>query len=438
MSLLKAMYAGASGLGAHAEAISVVSDNISNMNTVGFKASRARFEDILGSTVAGAVDNQAAGQGVRMGGVHASFIQGSLIASRLNTDMAIQGDGFFVLRGSFDGLQDGKFYSRDGQFHINAGGMLVNNKGLVVQGYTADSSQNLSTTLGDLEIPLTAIVPPKPSSGVVMGTNLSPNTTFIAAFDINDPQSTSHFSTSVTVYDTLGVSHNINVFFNQTSTGNWEWHAVANGSEMTDPANPTQTLTGNIQCAEGTLQFDNTGSLVADTQDAAQNNFQFFNAANQTIGFDFGTSTTEGGTGLDGTRQFDSPSTVSNIEQNGFGSGALAGMKVNLDGSIVGTFTNGERRVLAAVALARFVNNDGLIRRDAGNWAESPDSGQSLIGQAGSGGRGSVIGNNVEQSTVELAHEFVNIISYQRGFQANSRSIRTADELLTEAVNLKR
>ena len=98
MSLLKAMYAGASGLGAHAQAISVVSDNISNMNTVGFKASRARFEDILGSTVAGAVDNQAAGQGVRMGGVHASFIQGSLIASRLNTDMAIQGDGFKTLR----------------------------------------------------------------------------------------------------------------------------------------------------------------------------------------------------------------------------------------------------------------------------------------------------------------------------------------------------
>ena len=113
-------------------------------------------------------------------------------------------------------------------------------------------------------------------------------------------------------------------------------------------------------------------------------------------------------------------------------------MNVDLDGKIVGTFTNGERRVLAAVALARFVNNDGLIRRDGGHYAASPDSGQALVGRAGTGGRGSIVGNNLEQSTVELAEQFVSVISYQRGFQANSRSISTADDLLQEAVNLKR
>ena len=129
---------------------------------------------------------------------------------------------------------------------------------------------------------------------------------------------------------------------------------------------------------------------------------------------------------------------MSEILQDGYASGALAGIKVQLDGKITGTFTNGERRVLAAVALARFVNNDGLIRRDNGHYTESPDSGQALVGQAGTGGRGSIVGNNLEQSTVELANQFVNVITYQRGFQANSRSITTADQLLQEVVNLKR
>ena len=147
MSVLKSMYAAASGLLAHSEAISVASDNIANVNTVGFKTQRARFEDVLGSTVAGAVENQSSGQGVRLGGVHSLFTQGSLIASRLNTDMAIQGDGFFVLRGGYDGLQDGKFFTRQGQFNIDNEGFLSNYKGLRVQGYTADKNGNLKSTL---------------------------------------------------------------------------------------------------------------------------------------------------------------------------------------------------------------------------------------------------------------------------------------------------
>ena len=147
MSILKTMYSAASGLLAHAEAISVASDNIANVNTVGFKSQRARFEDVLGSTVAGAVDNQTSGQGVRLGGVHTVWTQGSMIGSRNNTDMAIQGDGFFVVQGAFDGVQNGKFYSRDGQFNIDNEGMLVNTAGLQVQGYVADQDENISSTL---------------------------------------------------------------------------------------------------------------------------------------------------------------------------------------------------------------------------------------------------------------------------------------------------
>jgi len=629
------MYAAASGLLAHSEAISVASDNIANVNTIGFKTQRARFEDVLGSTVAGAVENQASGQGVRLGGVHSMFTQGSLIASRLNTDMAIQGDGFFVLRGGFDGLQDGKFFTRQGQFNIDNEGYLTNYKGLRVQGYTADKNENLKSTLSDLEVPLTQIVPPKESTSVTLGANLQPNgsdnfivnepstgvlfgtggnlppqnsadyvaggfdvttlveqladtagdtfhysqtvtiydnaegeagpqahnatiyftqktatewewnavvsaaemepssltttnsdvqadgvldadaayaviaggqLTFTATgeldttanlqqsggtadqtgknnfmflntqsaqvvefnyassniqqdsgsfgitptadgslgFQSTDPEATSHFSTSVTLYDTLGVGHNVNVFFNQTKTGEWEWHALADGAEMSNETDPTLTREGeNVVLADGTITFDNNGRLMTESQ--TDKTFHFFNTdGTQLVTFDFGDNATaeadggDGGTGLGGLTQFDSASSVSAITQDGYASGALAGIKVGLDGKIRGTFTNGERRILASVALARFVNNDGLIRRDAGHYTESPDSGQALIGQAGTGGRGSIIGNNLEQSTVELANEFVSVISYQRGFQANSRSITTADQLLQEAVNLKR
>ena len=635
MSVLKSMYAAASGLLAHSEAISVASDNIANVNTVGFKTQRARFEDVLGSTVAGAVENQASGQGVRLGGVHSLFTQGSLIASRLNTDMAIQGDGFFVLRGGYDGLQDGKFFTRQGQFNIDNEGYLTNYKGLRVQGYTADQNERLKSTLSDLEVPLTQIVPPKESTAVSMGANLQPNgsedfivnepstsvlfgtggnlppqnsadyvaggfdvttlveqvantatdtfhysqtvtvydnaegeegpqahqatiyftqksatewdwnavvgademeassltttnsdvavagvmdvdakhaiiaggsLTFTASgeldttanltqsggttdqtgknnflfsntqsaqvidfnyassnikqdsgsfgitptadgslgFQSGDPETTSHFSTSVTLYDTLGVGHNVNVFFNQTATGEWEWHALADGAELTDENDATLTRAGeNVVLADGVVTFDNNGRLMTESQ--TDKTFHFFNTdGTQLVKFDLGDNATaeadggDGGTGLSGLTQFDSPSSVSAITQDGYASGSLAGIKVGLDGKIRGTFTNGERRILAAVALARFVNNDGLIRRDAGHYTESPDSGQALIGQAGTGGRGSIIGNNLEQSTVELANEFVSVISYQRGFQANSRSITTADQLLQEAVNLKR
>jgi flagellar hook protein FlgE len=607
------MYSAASGLMAHAEAISVASDNIANVNTIGFKAQRARFEDILGSTVAGAVENQASGQGVRLGGVHSLFTQGSLIGSNLNTDMAIQGDGFFVMQGAFDGQQNGRFYSRDGQFNIDNDGFMVNGAGLRVMGYSADQDENLSSTLSTLEVPLTQIVPPKASTLVNLGANLSPenNESFIVStatsqiqfgtggtlapqgtdipggfdgttvttaeasshyssnvtiydqaegeagpqahdatiwftqtgndtwtwratvpsnemgadatdpatargdgteqiviaggalsFDnttgaltagsqdagLNDflflntddptvvdfdfansnisqasgvsgitptgngslgfqsetPETTSHFSTSVIVYDTLGVGHNVNVFFNQTSTGNWSWHALADGAEMADPTDTTQTREGeNVVLANGTVTFDENGRLMTESQ--TTKTFHFFNTnGTQQINFDFGQNATstdnggDGGTGLGGLTQFDQASSVSEILQDGYASGALAGIKVQLDGKITGTFTNGERRVLAAVALARFVNNDGLIRRDNGHYTESPDSGQALVGQAGTGGRGSIVGNNLEQSTVELANEFVNVITYQRGFQANSRSITTADQLLQEAVNLKR
>ncbi len=436
MSILKAMYSGAAGLGAHAKAIGVVSDNISNINTVGYKANRARFESVLGSTMAGA--RGSSGQGVRIGAVHANFVQGSIIASRLSTDMAIQGDGFFVVRGAYEGAQELNYYTRDGQFNVNAEGQLVNATGLVVQGFTADADENVSTTFGNISIPATSVVQPRPTSEMTVGLNLSPNTEFIAAFDAADPQTTSHFSTAVTIYDSLGRAHDANVFFNQTAGGTWEWNAVANGTELVDPANPTAALTGNVVIASGALSFASDGSLVSDTQNASAG-FQFLDAGTaQDVAFDFGESTTEGGTGLEGTRQFDAPSAAFNVDQNGYGAGTLAGIKVNRDGSIAGTFTNGERRVLGMVAVAKFVNNDGLIRRDAGHWAESPGSGQALIGMAGSGGRGNIQGNSVEQSTVEIANEFVNIIAYQRGFQANSRSIRTADEMLTEAVNLKR
>ena len=430
MSVYKMLYIGASGMAAHSEAISVASNNIANMNTVGFKSGRARFEDVIGGTIAGGV------QGVRLGGVDARFSQGALLGTNSSTDLAIQGDGFFVLKDSVDGKT---FYTRDGQLNIDVNGNLVNSRGLVLQGYNADSNQSLSPVLEDLSIPMADLFLPEATTEVELGLNLNPTPVVQGAFDVNNPQATADFATSVTVYDSLGAAHSINVFFKQTASGNWDWHALADGAEMRTAPGEGESLAGqNVKVAGGTLVFNESGALVNSTQDAAQDNFNFMNAEAGEIAFSFGPTITGGSTGLEGSTSVDSASSVASVAQNGLASGDLVGLNVGLDGTIMGNFSNGEERVMGAVTVARFINNQGLIRHDAGNWAESYESGVALVGLAGVQGRGTIFDYNLENSNVQLAEEFVKIISFQRGFQASSRSIRTADELLSEAVTLKR
>ncbi len=431
MALLKSMYSAASGLSAQGQAVDVVSDNLANLNTTGYRASRARFDEVLGATVARGRVGGGSGLGAKMGSVDQMFGQGALLSSGVNTDLALKGDGFFAVKGSYDGL-DASFYTRAGQFNLSKDGYLLNPQGLRVQGYIANAQGSIGSALTDLQVPAADAVP-QPTATVTVAANLAALDPILPAFNPLQFNSTSNFATSMTVYDSLGAGHNVDVFFRKAAAGSFEWFSLVDGGELQGgtPGVPTQI-------ANGTMTFTTNGEL--DTETTVASSADFLGATpGQVISFDFGDSiTTDGGTGLVGTTSYGSPSNTSQITQDGFSTGSLADVSIAEDGRVTGTFTNGERRILAQVAVARFRNNNGLVRAGSGLFIASEQSGNPLVGAAATGGRGSIISEALEGSNVDMAGEFVNLISFQRAFQANSRTVQTADDMLQELVNLKR
>ena len=428
MSIWTSLYTGASGLQAHGEAIGTVGDNIANVSTVGYKSSRASFEDVLGGT---APNGQRFGQGVKLGGVNTMFGQGSLQQTGGKLDMAIRGNGWFQLAGNHDGIQ-ANYYSRDGQFHLDNTGTVVNNEGLKLQGYMIDAQGNLSATISDLTIGGQS--EPNPTTEVNMAVNLdSASTTPALPFDPLDPGGTSNFSTSTTVYDSLGAPHRADVFFRANGAGAWEWHAMVDGGELNGgtPGVATEIATGSLTfTTDGKLDIETPGAATAD----------FLNATpGQAITFDFGDAiTTDAGTGLGGTTQFAGASSVTGVDQDGYGAGELTDVLVSDDGVLRGVFSNGQSRDMARVALASFSAEDGLQRAGSQLYLETPESGQALMGAAATGERGAISAGSLEGSNVDLGNELVTMIAFQRAFSANSKTVSTADEMLQEITNLKR
>jgi flagellar hook protein FlgE len=237
----------------------------------------------------------------------------------------------------------------------------------------------------------------------------------------------------MTVFDSQGGAHDVSVYFVKTAANTWTAHYVYD-----DPATPGQLIeTATTQ----DLTFDANGALITDNSGTAID-FDFGAAvvSPQSISFNFGTGTgeTPPGTGLDGTTQFVADFSVTQITQNGYAAGFLKNVSISEDGMITGIFTNGQTRPIAQVALARFVAPTELTKVGRNLYAESFDSGQPIVGTATTSGLGSIAANALELSNVDLAEEFVRMITAQRGFQANSRVITTSDELLSELVNLKR
>ena len=432
MSILRSLQVGVSGLRAHSEALGVAGDNIANVNTVGFKQSRAQFEDMIGRSVSRYSPPEVMGGGSRIGDIQQLFSQGALINTDKPTDLAVSGEGFFVVQGTLQGTQ-GRYYTRAGQFHIDENGYLTNPDNMRVQGYNALPNGQLESAPADLIVSANT-VPASPTTEVSVAANLDADAVVPLAFDPTDPQGTSNFANNVTVYDSLGGAHEVTVYYRKSASNSWEWHAMVDGGELTGGTPGTLT-----EQANGTLTFTTDGAL--DTEATAASNWNFLNATqNQAIAFDFGTSlTTDGGlTGLDGTTQFASPSTITGLSQDGFAAGSVAGLTISPDGMIYGIFSNGQQRALGRVALATFKNVDGLERVGQGMWSATDEAGDVMIGSPDTGGRGSVISGALEQSNVDLGTEFVNLIAFQRGFQANSRVITTADEMYSELVNIKR
>ncbi|HZN93043.1 MAG TPA: flagellar hook protein FlgE, partial [Myxococcales bacterium] len=322
------------------------------------------------------------------------------------------------------------YYTRAGQFTLDANGYLVNLEGLRVQGYTADSTGAVNGALGDLAVGQATSVP-SATAEVAVKANLQSDAVIPAAWDPLDPTGTSNFSSGVTVYDSLGTPHQVDVYYRRTGAGTWEWHALTDGGGLTGGTAGTAT-----QIASGTLSFDTTGALTSVTQSSS---FNPRNAVNpQPLVFDFGDPASAGGTGLEGITQFASASSVTFISQDGHPAGDLAGISIDATGHVQGSFTNGTSRVLGQVALATFPAPDQLERLGGTLLGATLAAGQPGVGAPAQGGRGGLVAGALEQSNVDLAEELVRMIAAQRGFQANSKTISTADQLLQELMTLKR
>jgi flagellar hook protein FlgE len=438
MSILRTLNTGATGLAANGEALGVVSDNIANANTIGFKRSRADFQDMIAS--AGKSELLQVGAGSRLGAVEPMWKQGTLLSTESTLDLALSGEGFFVVNGVASGVE-GNFYTRAGQFHLDKDGFVVNLDNLKLQGYAADSRGDIMGELSDLRIGPTAL-PATATATITLGVNLDASAQVPQAWPTNpdpvtdplNPASQSNFSSTTTVYDSLGNGHQVITYFRKTDTaGEWEWHALVDGGDLEGGTEGTPT-----ELSSGIVTFDNTGKLATESVPAWTNQVFRGASADQVVGFNFGTSLEEAGSGLDGTTSFASPSTTNSSSQDGYAAGSVTGLNINASGVITGVFTNGQRRTLGQIGVASFKSVDGLARGGQGLWVQTEDSGEALLGAASTAGRGSIISGSLEQSNVDIGREFVDLIAFQRGFQANSKVIQTADEMYGELVNMKR
>jgi flagellar hook protein FlgE len=425
MSILNTLYIGVNGMNAHGEAMGTVGDNIANTSTIGFKRSRANFQDMLGGELGGA----RLGGGVRLGANQTMWQQGAIQQTGNPLDVAINGGGTFVVKGNHQGVE-GEYYTRDGRFAMDKSGYVVTQNGMRVQGYTLASDGTRSTNMGDL--PLAARQsPPVPTSTASMTLNLDANGAVPAAFDPANPLTTSNYATSMTVYDSLGKSHNVDVYFRNQGGGNWEFHAMVDGGEVTGGTAGTP-----VEIGTGTMSFDTDGKLQSQT---ATSSASFLNATpNQAIALSFGDDIASGGTGLKGTTQFASTSVVTARDIDGHSSGNLIDIAIAEDGTITGKFDNGDSIDLAKLAIADFANQEGLERLGDNVYGATRESGDALVDVSGVGARGGMISGALESSNVDLGTELVTLIAYQRAFQANAKTVTTADEMLLEVTNLKR
>jgi len=428
MSLSNGLFAAVSGLDTTSTAISVIGDNIANVNTPGFKQRRAEFADVLGQTLNTAGGFSQTGAGSKLARVGQIFSQGTFESSARTTDMAIEGRGFFVLNGP-----QGRFYTRAGLFNFDNQGALVDKEGLRVQGFGIDPVTRLPVgQIGDIQL-TQGVSPPNPSSLVDISVNLDSGATPPPTpFDPSKPSATSNFQTAVTLFDSLGNGVSSNLYFTNTGPGSWTWTTtLAPGDTTTAPATPGDPV---VVQGGGTLTFDSQGNLTGATGTNVTYQFAGGAAPGQTVAFNFGPIAGVG-TGTP-TTQFADSSAVNSTFTDGFAPGTLQAISVDKDGIITGSFSNGESLPLAQIALATFPNVNGLNSVGNSNFLESRQSGQSLIGAPRSGQFGSIRASSIEQSNVDMAEQFVKLIISQRAFQANTRTVSVTNELLANVVQL--
>lgn len=406
MSLVSSMFSGVSGLTGNSQALAVIGDNIANVNTIGFKASSSIFGDLLSTILANGSTTMQFGRGTRLNGVTQNFEQGAFRNTSNATDMAIDGSGFFIVNNG-----TGNFYTRAGQFRMSNAGVLVDPNQNILQGF-AITSGVVSSSLSNID--LTGVQSqPQVTTSFTLGANL--NATASAGTTFTSP---------VTVYNSVGAEVILSITFTKGSGNTWTYN--------------TTSSIGAVTAGSGTVSFNTSGQLTSPTTEPTitiDYSSATPPAAAQSITWDLlnASGTTNGK--LTG---FAAASNNNSLVQDGFATGTLIGLATDTDGIISGLFNNGQSQQLYQVALANFLSPEGLNRVGQNLFASSSQSGQPVIGAANTGGFGSIIGSSLELSNVDLANEFVTLIQTQQAFQASSRIITTVDDLMTEAVNLKR
>ncbi len=413
MSLNSAMFTGVSGILTMGNAMNVIGDNIANVNTVGFKGNRSVFADILANSLSNGSTVMQTGRGTFTQAISPSWEQGSFETTGNATDVGIQGAGFFVVKDQSDG---GMYYTRAGQFTLDADGMMVNPQDYIVQGYriTSTAGSVITTASASEDISIDGVTA-QPSA----------TTAFRIGMNLNAAASSgATFATSFDVYNAIGERVTLTYTFTKSATAQTWTYAVT-------------PSTGTVSTgASGTITFNSAGAVTSPAADVTLTITGFASGASDlTTTWDLLDAS---GTAYSEITGYAATSTTSSIIQDGYSTGTLRGLSVDQYGYISGLFSNGQSQYLYQLELADFASPWGLQREGGTMYAETQQSGQPLLATAGTAGLGTVLGSALELSNVDLATQFVKMIQNQRGYQANSRVITTVDDMMAEAVNLKR
>lgn len=411
--MMRSMFAGVSGLRAHQVMTDVVANNIANVNTIGFKTARVQFADTLSQMLRGGagsgeatagINPQQVGLGVSVAATNKSFTQGGSQLTGRPTDVAITGDGFFLVN-----LGGEELYTRAGSFSFDDQGYLTDPTGGIVQGWNASDTGDIETNAvpDNIRVAINATIPPVATSVITMSGNLD------ARAVVGQVQ-----STAIDVIDNLGEVHRMTLEMELTAPNTWDVRVV-------EP--------GGATLGTSSISFEpSTGALVSTTVNPS---YTFTPAGGTAFTFtlDLGTPGA-----VDAVTQYAGAGSAQAIDQNGLGLGTLRSFAISDDGTLSGVFSNGETQTLAQLALISFSNPSGLMSAGSNRFRATQASGSISRGVPNEKGLGGIASGTLEMSNVDLSEEFTNLIIAQRGFQANSRIITVSDEMIQELVNLKR
>ncbi len=426
MGILRSFNIGVTGLSAAGQGMGIIGDNIANSGTTGFKSSRGEFQDVLAVSLKGIEGGDQFGAGTKLAHIKPMMTQGDISRTESSSDLAISGDGFFTVD-----APAGRSFTRDGSFRFSKEGELVTMDGYKVLGFQADEKGKIMNKLDPIKLGNTTI-PAKPSKEVLLSMNLDSKQNKME-FNIEDPEKTSNFSNSMTIYDNIGTPRVATIYYNKVDNNEWEYHVAVDGKDVEGGKPDTM-----IEKANGKLKFNDKGQLEEEV--AGKNSFNFNKGAapDQKINFNWGISLKEGGTGLDASTQYGSDSAVARHSQDGSTAATLTSLSFNDKGILTAVYNNGESRDIAQIAIGKFENSEGLFKMGKNLFKETKNSGQAALGKPGESGRGDVLSKSIELSNVDIANEFVNLMTAQRNFQANAKTLTTADEMLQQVLQIKR